>query len=257
MTTKIHPTAIIHPSAEIDANVEIGPYTVIGEDVKIKSGTYIGPHSIIEFCEIGKDNHFTGHAFIGTPPQDYTYHGQKTKLVMGDNNIVREGVSLHRGSPKTSLTTIGSNCMFMANSHIGHDSRIGNKIILVNSSAASGHVHIEDGAIISGLCGIHQFTRIGKMAMLSGGAMANQDIIPYVIAQGDRAKPVGLNIVGIRRAGISAESIKSMKHVFKTLFFKKYLLAEAIVKLKGEKLSPEALHMVEFCENTKRAISRP
>ena len=257
MSVKIHATAIIHPNAEIDENVEIAPYAVIGEDVKIKSGTYIGPHSIIEFSEIGKDNYFTGHAFIGTPPQDYKYHGEKTKLILGDNNIIREGVSLHRGSPLTSITIIGNGCMFMANSHIGHDCRVGNKVIMVNSAAASGHVYIEDSVTVSAFSGLHQFSRIGTLAMLGGGSMVSQDILPYVLAQGDRAKPIGLNIVGLKRAGISRESVKSIKHVFKTLFFENHLCTDALKKLKTEKLSPEAAHMVEFCENSKRSISRP
>ncbi|MEW6042204.1 MAG: acyl-ACP--UDP-N-acetylglucosamine O-acyltransferase, partial [Elusimicrobiota bacterium] len=200
MSVKIHPTAVLDSAAEIDIDVEIGPYTVIGKDVQIKKGNYVGPHCIIEFADIGKNNYFTGHDFIGTPPQDFKYKLEKTKLTIGDNNIIREGVSLHRGSTSTHVTTIGSGCMFMANSHVGHDCRIGNGVVMVNSAAASGHVEIEDKAVISGLCGIHQFSRIGTLAMLGGGAMVSQDILPYTMAQGDRAKLVGLNIVGIRRA---------------------------------------------------------
>jgi len=257
MSTKIHKTAIIHKSAQLDKDVEIGPYVIIGENVKIGAGTSVGPHSIIEFSEIGKNNQFTGHAFIGMPPQDYKYHGEPTRLVMGDSNIVREGVSLHRGSPLTGITTIGSGCMFMCNSHVGHDGHIGSNIIMVNSAVAAGHVTIEDKAIISGLVAIHQFTRVGTLAMLSGGAMANQDIVPYCTARGDRAKPVTLNLIGLKRNGVTLESIKSIKHVFKTLFFGGYLMTEAIARLKTEKLSPEAMHMVEFCEKSKRGVARP
>jgi UDP-N-acetylglucosamine acyltransferase len=128
---------------------------------------------------------------------------------------------------------------------------------MVNSAVAAGHVTIEDKAIISGLVAIHQFTRVGTLAMLSGGAMANQDIVPYCTARGDRAKPVTLNLVGLKRNGIKLESIKSIKHVFKTLFFGGYLLTDAIARLKAEKLSPEALHMVDFCEKSKRGVARP
>lgn len=257
MSTKIHPTAVIHSSAQLDADVEIGPYAVIGENVKIGAGTFVGPHSIIEFSEIGRNNQFTGHAFIGLPPQDYSYHGEPTRLVMGDSNIVREGVSLHRGTTATSVTVIGSGCMFMCNSHVGHDCRIGSKVIMVNSAVAAGHVTIEDKAIISGLAAIHQFTRVGSLAMLSGGGMANQDIVPYCSARGDRAKPVYLNLVGLKRNGVTPESIKSIKHAFKTLFFGGHLLKDAITRLKAEKLSPEALHMVEFCETSRRGVARP
>ena len=257
MATKIHPTAVIHPKAQIDTGVEIGPYSVIGEDTQIGSGTYVGPHCIIEFSTIGKNNQFTGAAYIGMPPQDYSYHGEHTRFTMGDSNIIREGVSLHRGSHATNLTSMGSGCMLMANSHLGHDCRLGSNIIMVNSAAAAGHVHIDDRALISGLVGIHQFTRIGRFAMLSGGAMANQDIIPYVIAQGDRARPVGLNLVGMKRNGISRESIKAIKHVFKTLFFQGLLLKDALARLRSEKLPPEAALILDFCESSKRGIARP
>lgn len=257
MSTKIHPTAIIHKTAQLAKDVEIGPYVVIGENVKIGPGTSVGPHSIIEFSEIGGNNQFTGHAFIGMPPQDYKYHGEPTRLVMGDDNIVREGVSLHRGSPLTGVTTIGSGCMFMCNSHVGHDCRIGSNIIMVNSAVAAGHVTIEDKAIISGLVAIHQFTRVGSLAMLSGGSMANQDIVPYCTARGDRARPVCLNLVGLKRNGVTLESIKSVKHAFKTLFFGGYTMEGAIARLKAERLSPEALHMVEFCGKSKRGVARP
>ena len=257
MATKIHPTAVVHAGAQLDTDVELGPYVVIGEDVQIGSGTYVGPHCIIEFSTIGKNNQFTGAAYVGMPPQDFSYHGEHTRFTMGDSNIIREGVSLHRGSHATNLTSMGSNCMLMANTHLGHDCRAGSNIVMVNSSAAAGHVQIGDRALISGLAGIHQFTRIGKFAMLSGGGMANQDIIPYVIAQGDRAKPVGLNLVGMKRNGFSRETIKSVKHVFKTLFFRGLLLKDAIAKLRAENLPPEAALILDFCEGTKRGIARP
>lgn len=257
MATKIHPTAVIHPKAQLDRDVEIGPYVVIGDDVQIGAGTSVGPHCIIEFSTIGKNNQFTGAAYVGMPPQDYSYHGEHTRFTMGDSNIIREGVSLHRGSHATSLTSMGSGCMLMANTHLGHDCRVGDNIIMVNSSAAAGHVQIGDRALISGLAGIHQFTRIGRFAMLSGGGMANQDIIPYVIAQGDRAKPVGLNLVGMKRNGFSREAIKSVKHVFKTLFFRGLPLKDAIAKLRAENLPPEAALILDFCEGTKRGLARP
>ena len=257
MATKIHPTAVIDPKAQLDQDVEIGPYVVIGEDVQIGAGTKVGPHCIIEFSTIGKNNLFTGAAYIGMPPQDFSYHGEHTRFTMGDNNIIREAVSLHRGSHATNLTSMGSGCMLMANSHVGHDCRLGDNIVMVNSSAAAGHVHIGDRALISGLAGIHQFTRIGKFAMVSGGGMANQDIIPYVIAQGDRAKPVTLNLVGLKRNGFSREAIKAIRHVFKTLFFRGLLLKDAIVRLRGENLPPEAALILDFCEASKRGIARP
>ncbi len=257
MATKIHPTAVIDPKAEIDSDVEIGPFTVVGEDVQIGAGTKIGPQCIIEFSTIGKNNLFTGAAYVGMPPQDWSYKGEHTRFTMGDNNVIRENVTLHRGSHATNLTSMGSGCMLMANSHLGHDCRVGNNVILVNSAAPAGHVHIGDRATISGLVGIHQFTRIGAYAMVSGGGMANQDIIPYVIARGDRAKPVSLNLVGLKRNGFTREQIKSIKHVFKTLFFHNLPLKDAIARLRGENLPPEAALILDFCEGTKRGIARP
>ncbi|NLI09581.1 MAG: acyl-ACP--UDP-N-acetylglucosamine O-acyltransferase [Elusimicrobia bacterium] len=255
--TKIHPSAVISPDAKIADGVEIGPYSVIGPEVEIGEGTYVGPHCVIEYSKIGKRNNIFASAFIGAPPQDYKYHGEKTYLEIGDENLIREGVSLHRGSPLTGLTKIGSGCFFMANSHVGHDCRLGNGIIMVNSAAAAGHTHIGDKAIISGLVGIHQFTRIGKYAMLSGGSMANLDIIPYVTAQGDRARPVGLNVVGLKRNGFSTEAIKAIKHVFKTLFFKNLKMKEALDKLYAENLPKEAVEILDFCKESKRGIARP
>ena len=256
MPTKIHPTAIIDPKAQIGENVEIGPYTVIGEDVQIGAGTKIGPHCIFEFCTVGKDNWFTGAAYVGMPPQDWSYKGEHKRFIMGDNNVIRENVTLHRGA-HTDITTMGSGCMLMANSHIGHDCRVGNNVVMVNCAAAAGHVEIGDRAIISGLAGIHQFTRIGKFSMISGGGMANQDIIPYVTAQGDRARPVALNLVGMKRNGYTREQIKAVKHVFKTLFFRGLLLKDAVSKLRAENLSPEASLILDFVEASKRGIARP
>jgi UDP-N-acetylglucosamine acyltransferase len=230
---------------------------VIGEDVIIGDDSYIGPHSVLEFSEIGKNNFFSAHAFIGLPPQDFKYNGEKTKLIMGDNNIVREGVSFHRGSPLTGLTKIGSNCMFMANSHAGHDCVIADNVIMTNSSAAAGHVRIDNNAVISGLSAIHQFTRIGAFCMISGGSMVNQDIIPYVIARGDRAKPVCLNIVGLKRNGFKSDSIKSLKKAFKVLFHEGLILEKAIEKIKKGDFSPEAKKMAEFCADSKRGVARP
>ncbi|MFH1620181.1 MAG: acyl-ACP--UDP-N-acetylglucosamine O-acyltransferase [bacterium] len=257
MTAKIHPSAIINPEAKLADGVEIGPYAVIGECVEIGSGTYVGPHCVIEFSRIGRNNRFTASAFIGMPPQDWGYHGEKTMLEMGNENIIREAVSLHRGSHATALTKIGSRCMFMANSHVGHDCRIGDDVVMVNSAAAAGHVEIGDKASISGLVGMHQFIRIGIMTMLGGGSMVSQDIPPYCRAQGDRARLVGLNLVGMRRNGFSRETIKSVKDAYTTLFLSGLSLKEAVDSLKSRDIAPEAILMAEFCKKSKRGIARP
>ncbi len=256
MATKIHPTAVVDKKAQIDHDVEIGPLTVVGEDVRIGAGTKIGPHCILEFCTVGKNNLFTGAAYVGMPPQDWSYKGERKLFIMGDNNVIRENVTLHRGA-HSDTTEMGSNCMLMANTHLGHDCRVGNNVVMVNCASAAGHVEIGDRALISGLAGIHQFTRIGKFAMISGGGMVNQDIIPYVTAQGDRARPVALNLVGMKRNGFTREQIKAVKHVFKTLFFRGLLLKDAIAKLRAENLPAEAALILDFVEASKRGVARP
>ncbi|HPZ09003.1 MAG TPA: acyl-ACP--UDP-N-acetylglucosamine O-acyltransferase [Candidatus Eremiobacteraeota bacterium] len=254
---KIHPTAIVHPSTELDNGVEIGPYTIIGEDVKIGGNTFIGPHCIIEFSEIGKSNNITGGAFIGTTPQDLKYHGEKTRLILGDNNIIREGVSIHRGTNATGITLIGNNCMFMAYSHVGHDCRIGNGVIMANTAELAGHVEIGDNAVLSAFTGIHQFARIGTYAMIGAGAMVSMDIPPFCTAQGDRAKLVGLNLIGIKRAGMTDETIQSIKKAYKILFHSRLRLEEALGRLKSSPLSPEVQILLDFCMTSTRGIARP
>jgi UDP-N-acetylglucosamine acyltransferase len=250
MSTKIHKTAIIDKSAEIDTDVEIAPYAVIGKKVKVGSGTFIGPHSYIEFAEIGKNNHLTASAFIGMPPQDFSYKGEETRIVIGAGNIIREGASLHRGSAKTGVTKIGNNCMFMANSHVGHDALVGNGVIIANSTCVSGHCIVEDNVVFSGLVAVHQFVSVGELAMIGGGAMVVMDIPPYCSAQGDRAKLTGLNLVGMARNAISPETIRQLKQVYKTLFMSGLRLGEAIKKIESENLSKQAKKMIAFCKKT-------
>ncbi|MFA5161624.1 MAG: acyl-ACP--UDP-N-acetylglucosamine O-acyltransferase [Elusimicrobiales bacterium] len=259
MKADIHSSAVIHPSAKIADGARIGPFVVIGEDVTVGEGTYIGPHCLVEFAEIGKNNRMEGGAYIGLPAQDFGYYktGGKTKIVIGDNNIIREGVSLHRASSPELLTKIGSNCMFMANSHVGHDGIVGDGVVIVNGSALAGHCEVEDNALISAFVGVHQFARIGRLAMATGGAKVALDLPPFCRAQGDRAKLVGLNLVGMRRAGIARENISSVKQAYKTLFFSGMRLEEALAKLKETRLTPEAAHFVAFCEKSKRGVMRP
>ncbi|HOX23435.1 MAG TPA: acyl-ACP--UDP-N-acetylglucosamine O-acyltransferase, partial [Elusimicrobiales bacterium] len=189
--------------------------------------------------------------------QDFCYKGENTLAVIGDNNVIREGASVHRGTPATGETRVGDSCLLMANSHVGHDCRVGNEVILVNYAGLAGHVTIEDKAILSGHTAVHQFARIGSLCMIGAGSMVGKDIPPYCMAQGDRAGLVGLNLVGLRRAGVTRESIQSLKHVYKTIFLSGLRLQEALEKLKTEALSPEARRMVEFCAQGKRGITRP
>jgi len=255
---KIHPTAIIDKDAKIMDNVEIGPYCIIGKNVVIGEDTYIGPHSVIEYARIGRRNKLIASVYIGLPPQDYKYNNEETYVEIGDDNIIRECVTIHRGTQSgRKITKIGNGCFFMANSHVGHDCIVGNKVIMVNSSALAGFTTVDDNAILSGLVGVHQFTRIGKYVMVSGGSMVNQDIIPFVIAQGDRAKPAGLNIVGLKRNGFNSDRIKIIKYAYRVIFYSGFKLEEALLKLEKENLGQDVSDIINFCRNSNRGIARP
>ncbi|MEW6558062.1 MAG: acyl-ACP--UDP-N-acetylglucosamine O-acyltransferase [Elusimicrobiota bacterium] len=253
----IHPTAIIDKSAEIEKDVEISPYVFIGKDVKIRSGTAIGTFSVIEYAEIGKNCKIFSSAFIGTAPQDLKYKNEPTKIIIGDNCIVRENVTLNRGTPAHGLTEIGDNCLFMAYSHVAHDCIVGNGVVFANCVTLGGHVEIGDFSIIGGLAAIHQFVRIGRFAMLGGGAMVVLDVPPFCQAQGDRAKLVGLNIVGLKRHGFTEKQISDIKSVYKTVFTSGLTVAEAIDQLVTSNPSKEVNEFVDFIKNSKRGITRP
>jgi UDP-N-acetylglucosamine acyltransferase len=254
--SNIHPTAVIHPSAKIDPEAKIGPYAVIGEDVTIGAGTQVGAHATVELAVIGKNNILFPGCFVGTPPQDLKYAGERTRLVMGDSNKVRECVTLNRGTTATGETIIGSNCLFMAYSHVAHDCRIGNGVVVVNSVGIAGHVEIGDFTVVGGLIGIHQFVRIGRYCMLGGGSMIGKDIPDFCTCQGDRATLRGLNLVGMRRAGLGRETVTSIKDAYKTLFISDLSLEEALEQLRNSE-TPEVRSMVAFIEKSKRGVMRP
>ena len=253
----IHQTAIIDKSAEIDKDVEIGPYVIIGKETKLKSGTQIGAFSVIEHAEIGKNCKIFSSAFIGTAPQDLKYKNEKTKIVIGDNCTVRECVTLNRGTPAHGTTQIGNNCMFMAYSHVAHDCIIGNEVIFANCGTLAGHVEVGDFSVIGGLVAIHQFTRIGRYVMCGGGAKVPLDVPPFCQAQGDRAKLVGLNIVGLKRHGFSEKQINDIKSAYKTVFTSGLTVAEAIDQIDASNPSKEVKEFIDFIKNSKRGITRP
>ena len=253
----IHTTAVIHPSAKIDPSAEIGPYAIIGEDTVIGARTTVGPHAIIEFATLGQDNRIHPGCFIGTPPQDLKYAGQKTRLIMGDRNTVREAAHLNRGTTATGETRIGSDCLIMAFTHIAHDCRVGNRVILVNNSGLAGHVEVADNVIISTQVGVHQFVRVGRGVMISAGSMVGKDIPPFCCAQGDRARLRGLNLVGLRRSGLPRQTLSAIKDAYKTLFLSGLLQAEALRQLKAGSHPPEVQELLAFIEGSKRGVMRP
>ena len=256
----IHPTAIVDPKAEIAEGVEIGPYSVIENDVVIREGTKIGPHVVIrEGTRIGKECHIFQFSSIGEAPQAFAYKGEKTYLLIGDQNIIRESVTLHRGTvPGGKKTIIGDNNYFMAYSHVAHDCHIGNHVVMANGATLGGHILVEDHAVIGGLAAVHQFCRIGTLAFISGVTGVVQDIPPYVLASGSRAQLFGLNTVGLKRQRFSEETLKALKKSYRTIFRSGLTLEKAIKQLSEDSISrvPEVQHLLQFIQDSKRGISR-
>jgi UDP-N-acetylglucosamine acyltransferase len=255
----IHATAIVDRHAELDSTVDVGPFTVIGPRVKIGPRTVIGPHVVIEGdTTLGADNRIFQFAALGAIPQDLKYAGEHTKLVMGDRNQVREFATLHVGTAGGGgVTRIGHKNLFMANSHVAHDSQVGNGVVLANSVALAGHVIVGDHVVLGGLTAVHQFSRIGRYAFLAGGAMVTMDIPPYCMAQGDRAQLVGINSIGLTRAGFSDELVGKIKTAYKILFRSGLGLREALARVKAELPGqPEIDELVGFIEGSERGIAR-
>lgn len=258
---KIHKTAIVSPDAKLADGVSIGPYCIVGKRIKLGKNTSLISHVFIEETEVGEDCIIYPFATIGLPPQDVKYKGEKTKVKIGDNNIIREYVTIHRASVEgDGVTSIGNNNFLMAYTHVAHDCKIGNFVSMANVATLAGHVTIEDYAVIGGLVAVHQFTRIGAYSMVGGFSGVGQDIPPYMTASGSRAKLYGLNIIGLRRHGFDESTIRELKKAYKILFRSKLTLKEAMDKVRYEiKASRETKQLLEFLEShskNKRGICR-
>jgi len=255
----IHPTAIIHPTAQLDATVSVGPYTIIGEQVTIGAGTQIGAHVVIErWTEIGRDNQIFQFASVGAAPQDLKYKDEETWLVVGDRNRIREFATLHRGTVDGGgRTVVGSDNLFMAYAHVAHDCRVHNRVVMANAATLAGHVEVEDQAILGGLVAVHQFCRVGCHTMVSGGSMIAQDIPPYTIAQGDRAKTIGINLVGLKRRGFSEDTIRGIKNAYRLVFRSGLRLEEALEQIDRDYGTiPEVQHFAMFIKESQRGVAR-
>ena len=256
----IHSTAIIASRAELDSSVTVGPYAVIGEHVKIGAGTTVGPHTVIEgHTEIGRDNQIFQFASIGAIPQDLKFAGELSYLKIGDRNRIREFVTIHLGTEDGGgVTTVGNDNLFMAYAHVAHDCIVKDHVILANAATLAGHVEVDDYAILGGLSAVHQFTRIGCHVMASGGSMIGQDIAPYSIVQGDRAKIVGLNLTGLKRRGFSSETLANIKKIYKLVFRSNLKLEEAIVAIQEQfdSSAPEVATYLDFLKKSERGLAR-
>jgi UDP-N-acetylglucosamine acyltransferase len=257
MLNLLHPTAVIHPTAQIGEKVEIGPYAVIGEDVVLHPRVRIGPHAVVEFAEVGEACQIHAGAFVGTAPQDLKYRGERTRVVLGPGCVVRECVTLNRGTAATGATRIGPRCLFMAYSHVAHDCLIGQEVIMANSVALAGHVEIGDWAVLGGMAAVHQFTRIGKLAMIGGGAMVPLDVPPFMTAWGDRARLSGLNLTGLKRRGYSPEMMGELKKAYRTLFSSTQPLKDQVAKMLQDNPSAPVRELLTFIEASPRGICRP
>ena len=258
--TAIHPSAVIAPGAELDLGVQVGPYAVLGPQVRIGRDSRIGPHSVIEGrTTIGCENTIFQFASVGAIPQDKKYQGEDSSLTIGDRNTIREFVTLNIGTTGGGMVTrIGNDNLFMVYSHVGHDCQIGNGVILANCATLAGHVILENYVGVGGLAAIHQFTRIGESAYLGGGAMVSLDVPPYCVAQGDRARLFGLNLIGLKRRGFGEEQLSALKKAYRTFFAEGLTLKEATDRTRQEQAaSPEAVHLAEFIASSQRGICRP
>ena len=259
--SKIHKTAIIEGNVQLGNDVEVGPYVVISGNVKIGDGTKIIAQShITGNTTIGKNNKIFPFASIGTQPQDLKYAGEEVFLEIGDNNTIREHVTINPGTVTgATKTVIGSNCLLMVGAHIAHDCVVGNNVILANNATLAGHVQVGDNAIIGGLSAIHQFVRIGANAMVGGMSGIESDVIPYGNAFGERASLNGLNLIGLKRKNFSREVIHSLRNAFKDIFESEGTMNEKIERVKSEyKNNNEVSEIISFLETAKdRAICQP
>ncbi|OZB36358.1 MAG: acyl-[acyl-carrier-protein]--UDP-N-acetylglucosamine O-acyltransferase [Halothiobacillus sp. 14-56-357] len=254
----IHPTAIISPEASLDSSVVVGPYVVIEGQVEISAGTQIDSHSVIKGpCRIGKDNHIYSHAVVGEIPQDLKFHGEHTTLEIGDRNQIREFSSIHRGTEGGGgVTRIGSDVLIMAYAHIAHDCQIGDHVILANAASLAGHVTVGDHAIFGGFAVAHQFCRIGAHAFIGGFSKLSKDVPPFVMADGARARSIGLNKEGLRRRHFDAETIALLNRCFRQLVKKQ---GDEMVWAEFEQAAetePALQQMLDFIKGSERGITR-
>jgi UDP-N-acetylglucosamine acyltransferase len=255
----IHPTAIISPDATLAEGVDIGPYSIIGPDCHIGKNTSIGPHVVIEsHTDIGEGCRISQFASLGGAPQDLKYRRDATRVVIGNYNTIREYVTINRATTADiGVTLIGNHNLLMAYCHVAHNCRLENHIIMANAANLAGHIHVEDFAIIGGLSGVHQFTRIGAHCIIGGASAVTKDVAPFVMASGNYAKLFGLNMIGLKRRGFTDETIQALKKAYRIVFRSSLLLSLAIKKVEKEVEDlPEVRQFLAFIRDSKRGLCR-
>lgn len=251
--------AIIDPTAKLADDVQVGPWSIIGPDVEIRAGTVIGPHVVVKGpTTIGENNRIFQFASVGEDCQDKKYAGEPTTLTIGDNNVIREGVTIHRGTVQDAGTTIiGSDNLFMANVHVAHDCIVGDNVIMANNTAVAGHVHVGDWAILGGFTAVHQFCKIGPHVMCGTCSVVLKDIPAYVMANGNTAAPHGINTEGLKRRGFSKEAIANIRKAYKIVYRSKLTTVQALAQLQEMVADcPEILPLIQSIESSSRGIIR-
>jgi len=259
MTTIIHPTASVAPDAELADGVEVGAYAVIGAGVVIGAGTIVGPHAVVQGpTRIGAGNRIFQFASVGSAPQDKKYAGEPTRLEIGDRNVIRECVTLNRGTIQDQgVTAIGDDNLFMAYAHVAHDCRIGNKCVLANNATLGGHVQLGDWVIMGGLSAIHQFCKVGAHAFIANNAAVTRDVPPFVMAVGQPAAAHSVNAEGLKRRGFTPEQIRNIRNAFRVLYRSGLKLADATEQVGAlAEEQPELRPIVEFLPRSTRSIVR-
>lgn len=259
MSGSLHPTALIAAGAQLHPSVEVGPYAVIGKDVRIGAGSTVGPHAVLQgSTTLGEGNRVFQFASVGAIPQDLKYAGEPTALVIGDGNQIREFSTLHIGTAGGGgVTRIGNQNLFMAYSHVAHDSQVGSRCVFANGATLAGHVEIGDFVTLGGLSAVHQHTRIGAHAFIAGGSMVVMDVPPFCVAQGDRAELAGLNLIGLQRHGFDEDQLARIKDAYRILFRSKLPLEEAVSQLRVEFGGhPEVERLLTFVTTSKRGLTR-
>ena len=255
----IHSTAIVAAGADIDPSCEIGPFAVIGPLVKMGRNNVVGAHAVVEgSTALGAGNRIFAHAAVGAPPQDLKYRGEDTRLELGDGNVIREFASVHTGTVGGGgVTRLANQCLIMASAHVAHDVHLGDRCIVATFCALAGHVESEDGAIFGGVSAVQQFTRIGRLAYIGGLTGVNMDVAPYLMVSGPRGEVVGINSVGMQRAGFTEEQVGRVKDAYRIVFRSKLPLQDALAQVRAELgQHPEIAHWVKFIEGSERGILR-
>ncbi|BFM51043.1 acyl-ACP--UDP-N-acetylglucosamine O-acyltransferase [Marinomonas sp. THO17] len=256
----IHPTALVDPNADLDPSVEIGPFSVIGANVKIGAGSIIKSHVVINgHTEIGENNEIYQFASVGEANQDKKYKGEPTRLLIGDNNVIRENATIHRGTIQDQgITVIGSGNLFMASTHVGHDCVVGDNNIMANYAALAGHVKVGDNVILAGYTGIHQFCQVNSFSMCGMGSMVTKDVPRYVMVSGNPAKAHGMNFEGMRRRGTPKEVIRALRNAYKSVYLKGQTLEAVLNELEqsADFAISEVAEFVASIRKSERGIVR-